>query len=135
MKILNKFGLKKLVAYLEASHPTLKGKLRVIGERLILDDNFHLYCLVEEDIPIIPPDKAESDTEVAIGKSSEPTVKAVGRAGIERGKEEDVAELAKKLSTQFSTKADVDKRAKETGAKIGEVEQAMQEVAKKLRVN
>jgi len=134
MKILNKFGLKKLVAYLEASHPTLKGKLRVIGERLILDDNFHLYCLVEEDVPIIPPDKAESDTEIAVGKSSEPTVKAVGRAGIERKKEEDVAGLVKKISKQFPTRAEVERGARTTGAKVDEIEDAIKGVATSLRV-
>ncbi len=134
MRVLNKSGLKKLVDYLEEEHPTLKGKLKIIGERLVLDDDFHLFCLVEEDIPIVPPNKAESDTEMAIGKSSEPTVKAVGRAGIERKKEQNVADIAKKLSKQFPTRMEVEKRAKETGAKVDEIEKAIQGVATNLRV-
>jgi hypothetical protein len=134
MKILNNNGLKKLVTYLEGEHPTLKGRLKIIGERLVLDGDYNLFCLVEEDIPIIQPPRAESDTEMAIGKSSEPTVKAVGRAGIERKKEQNVADIAKKISKQFPTRIEVEKRAKETGAKVDEIEKAIQGVATNLRV-
>jgi len=134
MKILNNNGLKKLVTYLEDEHPTLKGKLKIIGERLVLDDDYNLFCLVEEEIPIIQPPRAESDTEMAIGKSSESTVKAVGRAGIERKKEQNVADIAKKISKQFPTRIEVEKRAKETGAKVDEIEKAIQGVATNLRV-
>lgn len=153
-KLLNESGLKKLIPYLEAELPGIKGKLSISGDKLKFNEfEFYVVVPIAEEMtpPGVPPpappgtptvagiendpqaQKMPNQTEKPIGKNKNTQVKQVGRSGIEREKEQEFQKMTQKLKTVFPTRAELDKFIKGLENKNGE--DVISQLAQALQVS
>lgn len=150
--LLNESGLKKLVPYLESSIQGLKDKFQIDGN-ILKFENFEFYVVTEQMTPPgVPPaappgtpgidandesdpqaQKMPSQVDKPIGKNKDTQIKQVGRAGIEREKEQEMQQMAQKLKTVFPTRAELDNFVK--GLSQQRDEDVISQLAQALKIS
>lgn len=120
---LNQNGLRKLLEYLDKEIPGISGKLIIGGE------SFHLPEIgvelivripepIEEQIPDPSLGKAPVRAATTIGKAPGSETQELGRAGVEKAKEEKFEDMVEFLRQYFPDKKELENALAEINRKL-----------------